>query len=951
MRFNFFKNLLAKFRGNDDKRIITEVLSDSRAVFSSFGNDIYFSDFVNNCIDRIASEVSKIEIVSVVEKENSVRRVNDCITRLFKFQPNPLQTTKDFLSSCEWLRRKHMNAFIYPQYDAESNQYTAFYPLDPVSVELGYFEDGGRAIKFFWRDGSANSLPYESVIHLKWRRGISMQIGGGNDVGAVDDSNTLRSLKTLDELLQGLPKMIASSLNLNGVLSVKTLVEKTALEQAAKDFESRIYKSKSGIVAVGLEGNYTPVNKAFPAVPDNVMKFLKDIIRERYGVSEAILSGDFDGKAHAAFYQNCIEPFIVEFEQAFTERLFTRQAKDKGHRIKCYYSKIAYMDATEKRELAELGRDTGLMSLNEMRELYGMSPIEDGDRRLQSLNYVNLQNADNYQVGRSKSILRSDYHMKQSELRSYGVKEFRAMEVDNEKIIEGHAAVFGQKVDIDGWFYEVIERGAFDGCDFSDVALFINHDNRGIPLARTQAGTLELSIDNIGLAIRAKLDVENNPDARALYSSVARGDISGMSFGFAIRDVEWQDINADMSTRVIKKIEKVFDVSAATYPYYEGTDISARAKMTLESAKKERKDLDERNNEHIQSPKYMPGKGFIPMSEGRDRGLDSALEQREKAGKELKENPKNLSVKSPLSVFGELRAVTVTPPTGQPATIVVPSTYSQSINPDFRVVSSLVDAVAHLNLNGGESFQQAYITGIDAGNYTAEGANAAAAETRFAYAAINKTKITAYAELTEELQKLPSAPYADVVFQNVRTSIREVLAKEILVGAGGANQIIGIFSSLATAIDASTDLAISQITDTTLDEILFRYGGDEEVETPAVLILNKNDLLAFSKVRTSTKQKFYDIQLNGNGGTISGVPFIINKACKSLMASDTAANDYCMAYGNLSNYQLVEFSPMEVKSSGDYKFREGMTAYRGVCFFGGNVVKHNGFLRVKKASS
>ncbi len=95
----------------------------------------------------------------------------------------------------------------------------------------------------------------------------------------------------------------------------------------------------------------------------------------------------------------------------------------------------------------------------------------------------------------------------------------------------------------------------------------------------------------------------------------------------------------------------------------------------------------------------------------------------------------------------------------------------------------------------------------------------------------------------------------------------------------------------------------------------------------------------------------YDIQLNGNGGTISGVPFIINKACKSLTAANTAAGDYCMAYGNLSNYQLVEFSPMEVKSSGDYKFREGMTAYRGVCFFGGNVVKHNGFLRVKKASS
>lgn len=348
------------------------------------------------------------------------------------------------------------------------------------------------------------------------------------------------------------------------------------------------------------------------------------------------------------------------------------------------------------------------------------------------------------------------------------------------------------------------------------------------------------------------------------------------------------------------------------------------------------------------SPDFVQGKGFIPADERADKTLYTDLELRQKAGDDLKANR---SVKSPLSIFGELRAVTVTPASGQSATIVVPNTFSTTINPDFLVVSSLVDSVAHLSLEGGESFRQAYITGIDAGDYTAEGANAAEAETHFAYVDINRTKITAYAELTEELQKLPAAPYADVVFQNIRTSMRKLLAKEILIGAGGTNQIVGIFDDGATPIDANTDLAISQITDTTLDEILFHYGGDEEVEDPAVLILNKMDLLAFSKVRTSTKQKFYDIQLNGNGGTISGVPFIINSACKSLMATDTAAGDYCMAYGNLSNYQLVEFSPMEVKRSDDFKFRQGMTAFRGVAFFGGNVIRKNGFLRIKKASA
>ena len=345
-------------------------------------------------------------------------------------------------------------------------------------------------------------------------------------------------------------------------------------------------------------------------------------------------------------------------------------------------------------------------------------------------------------------------------------------------------------------------------------------------------------------------------------------------------------------------------------------------------------------------PKYIPGKGFVPAEERGNPNLNSELEKREQAGQDLR---KNISVKSPLSTFGELRAVTVTPAQGDAATIVVPSNFSANINPDFPSVSSLANAVSYLSLNGGEKFRQPYLTGFDLGGYTGEGEDYHDATTHFDYVDINKTKITAFTELTEEVFKLPAAPYADMVFQNIRNSMRKLLTKEILVGSGGNNQLVGIFSSAATAISPDTDYAISQITDTTLDEIVFNYGGEEEVEEPAVLLLSKLDLLAFSKVRTATKQKYYDIHINGNSGTINSIPFILNSACKSLVANDTATGDYCMAYGLLSSYLLVEFSPLEVKKSDDYKFRQGITAFRGSCFFGGNVTRKNGFLRIVKA--
>ena len=402
---NYLQNLMEKYRGRQQSRMLTEVMTDSRAIFTSFGNNIYMSDFVNNCIDRIATEISKVEVMSVVVTGSSILRQNDDISRLFRFRPNPLQTTKDFLSCCEWLRRKHCNCFIYPVWEMVKDargrkyrRYKAFYPLNPQHAELGHFEDGRWAIRFVWRDGTEDTLPYDSVVHLRWRRGTSTLMGGGDDNGQVDDRNTMRSLRVLDEVMQGLPAAIKAGLQLNGILTTKTLADQVKLQKEAGDFESRITMSKSGIVAVDLAGDFTPINKKITVVPKEILQFLKDIIRERYGISDAIMSGDYNGDQHSAFYQSCIEDFIVEFEQAMSSRLFTLRERDVGHRIKGYYSKVEYFSAKDKAELATLATSTGLMTLNQVAELYGLPPFEGGDRRIQSLNYANTDIVDQYQI-------------------------------------------------------------------------------------------------------------------------------------------------------------------------------------------------------------------------------------------------------------------------------------------------------------------------------------------------------------------------------------------------------------------------------------------------------------------------------------------------------------------------------------------------------------------------
>ena len=156
-------------------------------------------------------------------------------------------------------------------------------------------------------------------------------------------------------------------------------------------------------------------------------------------------------------------------------------------------------------------------------------------------------------------------------------------------IIIGRPIVYDSKTDIAGMFEEVIERGALKKANLEDVRFLVNHDQSKIPLARsrknTKNSTMKLTVDNDGMEIQVELDTENNTEARNLYSAIERGDITGMSFMFAIEDEEWEDLDSDYPTRHIKAISTVVEVSAVTFPAYEETSISARDKSAVDTAR------------------------------------------------------------------------------------------------------------------------------------------------------------------------------------------------------------------------------------------------------------------------------------------------------------------------------------------------------------------------------
>ena len=155
--------------------------------------------------------------------------------------------------------------------------------------------------------------------------------------------------------------------------------------------------------------------------------------------------------------------------------------------------------------------------------------------------------------------------------------------------ITGTPIVFDQATDM-GWYQETISREALADTDLKDVRFLIGHNTSMIPLARSrnnnENSTMQLTVNEGGMDIRVDLDTENNAEARALYSAVKRGDMSGMSFMFVVDKDSWADADSDYPKREILSIRKVFEVSAVAFPAYPQTSIQAASEdATLDSAR------------------------------------------------------------------------------------------------------------------------------------------------------------------------------------------------------------------------------------------------------------------------------------------------------------------------------------------------------------------------------
>lgn len=380
-------------------------------IYSQFGTNIYASDVVQQALKCIVDEMKKLNPTHVRYTGSDPNPVRGNVQDILD-NPNQLMTTSEFLEKTCWLLLMNYNAFIVPTYEtwidektgAERRYYTALYPINPTQVDFIEDASGRLFVKFRFWNGYTTTLAYDDVIHIKYNYSVNEYMGG-NIMGQPDHEALLSTLELNNNLLQGIAKAMNASYAINGVVKYNTLMDQGKTEAALKELEQKLQNSQSGFLPLDLKAEFTPLERKTAIVDEATLKFIDEKILRNWGVPLAILTGDYSQQTYNAFYQKTLEPLIKAISQAFTKKMFTSREKAFGNRIELYPKELIFMSVDQTLKMVEMLSPTGGLFENEKRVALGLRPLPELEgKRYMSLNWIDANNADQYQVGKNANV-------------------------------------------------------------------------------------------------------------------------------------------------------------------------------------------------------------------------------------------------------------------------------------------------------------------------------------------------------------------------------------------------------------------------------------------------------------------------------------------------------------------------------------------------------------------
>lgn len=366
-----------KPRGDDNGAI--RMLTGYAPSFHRFGGDIYESELVRAAIGAIAVNVSKLEVTT----QGSAK---PALQRKLAHGPNQIMSWSQFLYRLATILYVHNTAFIVPVFD-EYGAISGVYPALPEQAELVTFgKDETLYLRYRFGWGETAAIELDSC-------GVLTRFQYRNDIFGESNRALLPTMDLIEIQDQGIKEGVTSAARYTFIAKLSNFSKAEDLKKERLRFSEENFgrDSKSGGLLL-FPNTYQDVKQieTKPFVADaDTMKQVRDSVYEYFGVNEDVLTNQAFGDKWAAFYEGVVEPFAIQFSEVMTRMLFTFREQTEGNAVMATANRLQYMTNADKLNVSAQMMDRGIMSVNEVREIWQLPPVEGGDVRIMRGEYYN----------------------------------------------------------------------------------------------------------------------------------------------------------------------------------------------------------------------------------------------------------------------------------------------------------------------------------------------------------------------------------------------------------------------------------------------------------------------------------------------------------------------------------------------------------------------------------
>lgn len=373
---NIFKNLFNKSVSTQTVKLITE----SGNGFYSWNGKMYQSDLIRAMIRPTVRSIGK-SIPKHIRKSKEGFYINpEVYLKMLLEEPNPHMTMQILLEKTVTQLELNNNAFIYINRD-ENGFVNELYPITAVSVDAIYSKDYELYLRFTLLNGKPVTFNYHDIIHLR-------QDVNENDIFG---ESPIKALKELMDIVsttdQGIIKAIKNSGIIKWLLKFKSNMRPEDIEKETKKFVDNflnIDKNNGGAAATDTKYDAEQVEPK-DYVP-NAAQMDRTTLRlfSFFNTNEKIVQSKFNEDEWNSFYENKIEPILLQLSGEFTRKIFTKRERGFGNKIVFSSASLQYASMSTKMNLLQMV-DRGAMTPNEWREILGLPQIENGDKVIRRL--------------------------------------------------------------------------------------------------------------------------------------------------------------------------------------------------------------------------------------------------------------------------------------------------------------------------------------------------------------------------------------------------------------------------------------------------------------------------------------------------------------------------------------------------------------------------------------